>query len=159
MRILGIDPGYVRIGYGLVEKNGQKFTRLESGLLKIPAKTELGKQFLALENGLESLINRTSPDLIGLEKIFMNKNKKTGVFVAQARGIITKVVAANKIKLVEFSPPSIKLAVTGYGRADKKAVAKMVGIFLGIGTNGMIDDETDALAIAIAASNAAIGGD
>ena len=83
----------------------------------------------------------------------MNKNKKTGVFVAQARGIIVKVAAAHELRLVELSPSSIKLSVTGDGRANKKAVAKMVGLFLKMEIAGLLDDETDALATAIAVSN------
>ncbi|MEK7506168.1 MAG: crossover junction endodeoxyribonuclease RuvC [Patescibacteria group bacterium] len=154
MIILGIDPGNVRAGYGLIKKDGQDFIRIESGIFKIPAETSLGNQLLALEKDMEKLIKKTKPDLVGLEKIFMNKNKKTGVFVAQARGIIVKVSAAYKLKLVELSPSSIKLAVTGDGRADKKAVAKMVGLFLKMKIAGLLDDETDALATAIAASTA-----
>lgn len=152
MIILGIDPGSVRVGYGLMKKRGGKLMHLKSGLIKIPP-NDHGKQLLALEGGLEEIISEFKPDVVGLEKIFVSKNKKTGVFVAEARGIILKVIAAHKIRLIEFSPPSIKLAVTGDGRADKKSVAKMVGLFLNIDTRKIIDDTTDALAIAIAASN------
>ncbi len=152
MTILGIDPGSVRAGYGLIKKKGQDFIRIESGLFKIPTGTSLGNQLLVLEKDMEKLIKKTKPDLVGLEKIFMNKNKKTGVFVAQARGIIVKISAAHKLRLIELSPSSIKLAVTGDGRADKKAVAKMVGLFLKMKVVGLLDDETDALATAIAAS-------
>jgi crossover junction endodeoxyribonuclease RuvC len=153
MTILGIDPGNVRAGYGFIEKEGSRLTFLEGGLIKIPQGADPGVQLLALEKDLDRLIRKMKPELVGLEKIFITKNKKTGVFVAQARGIIMKVVADHKLKLVELSPPSIKLAVTGYGRADKKAVAKMVGMLLGMKTAGLIDDETDAIATAIAVSN------
>lgn len=153
MIILGIDPGNVRAGYGLIEKKGSKLTHLKSGLLKIPAEAGEGGRLLALERELERVIDESRPDVVGLEKIFMTKNKKTGVFVAQARGVILKITAAHNVKLVEFSPPSIKLAVTGSGRADKKSVAKMVGLFLNMKTEGLLDDVTDALATAIAASS------
>ena len=153
MIILGIDPGNVRAGYGFIRKSGSKFIHLKSGVLKIPPHSDLGIQLLALEKDLEKLIGEIKPDLVGIEKIFMTKNKKTGIFVAQARGLIIKIVAEHGLKLVELTPPSIKLAVTGYGRADKKAVAKMVGLFLKMETAGLLDDETDALATAIAASN------
>lgn len=108
---------------------------------------------MALEKGLESIIQKTNPGVVGVEKIFMTRNKKTGVFVAQARGLIMKVIAAHGLRLLEFSPSSLKLAVAGDGRADKKGVAKMVGLFLNINTKGIIDDATDALAAAIAASS------
>jgi len=151
--ILGIDPGNVRAGYGIIRKENGKLTHIESGLIKIPSGADTGAQLLSLESGLESIIKRVRPDIVGVEKIFLTKNKKTGVFVAQARGLIMKVIAFYGLNLVEFSPPSIKLAVAGDGRADKKGVAKMVGLFLGIDTGGLIDDVTDALATAIAASN------
>ncbi|MEK7162416.1 MAG: crossover junction endodeoxyribonuclease RuvC [Patescibacteria group bacterium] len=153
MIILGIDPGNVRVGYGLIKKEGGEFRYLESGLIKIPPRADFGTQLLALEKNLEKLIRKAKPEVVGLEKIFLSKNKKTGIFVAQARGLILKIVAARGPKLVQLSPSSVKLAVTGNGRADKKAVAKMAGLFLNIKTTGLIDDETDALAIAIAASN------
>ncbi|TSA44579.1 crossover junction endodeoxyribonuclease RuvC [bacterium] len=153
MIILGIDPGNVRTGYGLIEKSGGKLTYVESGLLKIPPRADSGKQLLALENDLKKLIKKMSPRVVGLEKIFLGKNKKTGIFVAQARGLILKILAENESELIELSPPSVKLAVSGDGRADKRAVAKMVGLFLNIKTLGLLDDETDALAIAIAASS------
>ncbi len=155
MIILGIDPGNVRAGYGFIKKEGPGFVHLRSGLIKISPKTDLGIQLLALERGLTELLEKMRPDVVGVEKIFMAKNKKTGVFVAQARGLILKVIAEHRLKLLELTPSSIKLSVTGYGRADKKAVAKMVGMFLNIETAGLLDDETDALAIAIAASNQA----
>ncbi len=156
MVILGIDPGNVRAGYGLIKKEGSRFVHLKSGLIKIPPRADLGTQLLALEKDLTKLLEEVRPDVVGIEKIFISKNKKTGVFVAQARGLILKIIAEYGLKLVELTPPSIKLSVTGYGRADKKAVAKMVGMFLNIETAGLIDDETDALAAAIAASSRAV---
>ena len=153
MIILGIDPGNVRAGYGLIEKEGPKLIYLKSGLIKIPPRAEPGAQLLALEKDLTKLLDEIRPDIVGVEKIFITKNKKTGVFVAQARGLILKIIAEYRLKLLELTPSSIKLAVTGDGRADKKAVAKMVGMFLNIKTAGLIDDETDALATAIATSS------
>jgi len=153
MIILGIDPGNVRAGYGIIRKEGGKLTHIESGLIKIPSGTDAGAQLLSIESGLESIIKRIQPDIVGVEKIFLTRNKKTGIFVAQARGLIMKIIASHGLKLLEFSPSSIKLAVAGDGRADKRGVAKMVGLFLNIETGRLIDDVTDALATAIAASN------
>ncbi len=153
MIILGIDPGNIRAAYGFIKKDGAKLAHLGSGLINIPVKIEPGKQLLALEKNLEKLINEFRPEVVGLENIFLTKNKKTGIFVAQARGLIMKVIASHNLKLVELSPSSIKLAVAGDGRADKKAVAKMVGLFLKMDVGGLIDDATDALAVAIAASS------
>jgi crossover junction endodeoxyribonuclease RuvC len=153
MIILGIDPGNVRTGYGLIKKEGGKLIYLKSGLVKIPTKIDEGGRLLALEKELGKILDEYRPDAVGLEKIFLTKNKKTAVLVAQARGIILKTVSAYGLKPIDFSPPSVKLAVTGNGRADKKAVAKMVGLFLKTDVRGFLDDVTDALAIAIAASS------
>jgi crossover junction endodeoxyribonuclease RuvC len=153
MVILGIDPGNVRTGYGLIRKEGSKLVHLKSGLIKIPPRADPGIQLLALEKNLMKLLGEVRPDVVGMEKIFITKNKKTGVFVAQARGLILKIIAEYRLRLLELTPSSIKLSVTGYGRADKKAVAKMVGMFLNIKTAGLLDDETDALATAIATSS------
>ena len=157
MIVLGVDPGNVRLGYGLIEKKGSFMRYIGSGLLKIPGGKDAGKQLLAIEDGLSRVVKKFKPERIGVEKIFFSKNKKTGIFVAQARGLILKVAAENDLELIELTPSSIKLSVTGNGRSDKAAVARMVGLFLKIGTAGMIDDESDALATAIAASDRIIG--
>ncbi len=153
MVVLGIDPGSVRVGYGLITQKGGVFFYVTSGLLPIPDSNQ-GTQLLALERSLEKLLHTvTQPDVAVIEKLFLTKNKKTAMCVAQARGVIIKTLSAHKIPIEELSPPSIKLAVTGSGVADKKAIAKMVSLILKIDVSKRIDDETDALAIAIAGSS------
>ncbi len=153
MTILGIDPGSVRVGYGLIARNKNSFVYHTSGLLPIPD-GEQGAQLFTLERSLEKVIDAgPHPDVAVVEKLFFTKNKKTAIRVAQARGVIIKTLAAHGIPIEELSPSSIKLAVTGSGTADKKAVAKMVALTLGIDVHKRIDDETDALAIAIAGSS------
>ncbi|MEK9150760.1 MAG: crossover junction endodeoxyribonuclease RuvC [Patescibacteria group bacterium] len=148
MIILGIDPGSRRAGYGLIEKekNGLKF--LKAGLLKVSAKDK-NQRLVDLEKSFSDLLKKEKPDLAVLETIYFMKNLKTAVEVAQARGVLTLTIVKHKIPLLECSPLKIKQGVTGYGRADKKAVAKMVSKILKINNPGWLDDVTDALAAAI----------
>lgn len=153
MIVLGIDPGTTRAGYGVVEKKQGRIVYLASGLLSSPNTKDQGGRLLALERGLQSIIGDVRPEVAGMERLYLAKNKKTAVRVAEARGVIIKILSEKGVPLEEFSPPSVKLAVTGSGVADKKAVAKMVSLILNIDTSKMLDDVTDALAIAIAASS------
>lgn len=148
MKILGIDPGTHRIGYGLIEKNSG-LELLDYGVIEIKQNVptlEAAKQFSAL-------IKRFKPELAAIEKLYFAKNRKTALSVAQTRGILILKILENKIPLVEYGPMEVKLSVTGYGLADKKAVAKMVKLFLKLKELRGYDDASDALAIAITAAN------
>ncbi|MDP3901713.1 MAG: crossover junction endodeoxyribonuclease RuvC [bacterium] len=149
MKILGIDPGTNRIGYGLI--NDRPLKLIDYGVLEI--KERSSKKFLLLAEGLERLITDFKPDFAGVEKIYFAKNQKTAIEVAQARGIILYLLLKNKIAFAEYGPQEIKSAVTGYGLADKKAVAKLVAKLLQIDKLHGHDDASDALAIAITAVN------
>ncbi len=151
--VMGIDPGSVRAGYGILKKEGHKLVHLENGLIKIRKSGDNGEKLCSLEKELKILISKYSPDIVGLEKLFASKNLKTVIEVAEARGVIRKVVSESGIKLKELAPQTVKMSVTGSGRADKKSVSKMVGLMLNIETRFIIDDATDALAIAIASSD------
>ncbi|MEK7629978.1 MAG: crossover junction endodeoxyribonuclease RuvC [Patescibacteria group bacterium] len=155
MIILGIDPGTSRIGYGVIEKSNGKLIYLDAGLINIPS-TQKTEKLMALEKNLGDLIDKFKPDLIGVEKIFFSNNQKTAIAVAEARGVILNTIAKKSILLAEFTPPEVKKAVTDDGRASKQAVAKMVNLFLNLETRKILDDVTDALAIAIAASSRVI---
>lgn len=152
MLILGLDPGSVRVGYGLIKKQGGELRFIKAGLLKISSKDK-NQRLLELEKSFSELLKKQNPDLVVLEKLFFMKNLKTAVEVAQSRGVLTLIVAKYKIPLLEFSPTEIKIAATGYGRADKKAVAKMVERILGINKIKAVDDVSDALAAAITGAN------
>lgn len=155
---LGIDPGLTRVGYGLVTKINGRLAYAASGLLPVPTPPQ-SDQLVRIENELTKLIKKTRPQLIALEKLFFTINKKTGLAVAQARGVIIAAAIRNKIKIVELSPSQIKKAITGNGRADKKDVEKMVKLFIALPPRKMIDDEVDALAAAITAIHSAAGLD
>jgi len=152
MIILGIDPGSTRAGYGLVkkEKHGLKFIR--AGLLKISSKDK-AQRLVDLEKSFSELLKKTRPDLVALEKLYFVKNIKTGMEVAESKGVLTLLVARSKIPFIEYAPSEVKAGVTGYGNADKKAVGKMVAKILGVDKINGPDDVTDALAIAITAAN------
>lgn len=154
MRILGIDPGTSRIGYGLI--NDRPLKLIDYGVLEIKEKTN--KKFLYLAEEFERLIENLSPDLAAIEKIYFAKNQKTAIEVAQARGIMMFLLMKTNIPVAEYGPQEIKRAVTNYGLADKKAVAKLVGKMLGVENLKGYDDASDALAISITAANLARWG-
>jgi len=159
MTILGIDPGSVRVGYGLVEKRAGVLVYRESGLLETPGGTK-AERLVGLERSLTALVLRVKPDRAGIERLFITKNQKTVMEVAEARGVIVAALTRQGIPLIELSPPEIKLAVTGDGRATKEAVARMVSrTLLSLPREKRIDDVTDALGIAIAVSGNMPGRD
>lgn len=151
MKILGIDPGSTRVGYGLIKKDGGKLIFLRAGLLKISA-ADRNKRLLDLEKSFAALLKKEKPDLVALEKLYFVKNQKTALEVGQSRGVLLLTILKNKLPFMEISPSEAKLSVSGDGHASKKAVAKMVGCLLSIDTSKMIDDATDGLALAISAA-------
>ncbi|MDO8557119.1 MAG: crossover junction endodeoxyribonuclease RuvC [Candidatus Jorgensenbacteria bacterium] len=157
MIILGIDPGTTRIGYGAVEKTGGTLTHHASGLIEC-ASGNLAEQLHIIEKRVEDVIKKTKPAKAGVEKLFFSKNKKTALTTAHARGVILSALRKHNIEIVELSPVEVKLGVTGYGSASKQAVAAMVSRILNISTKNVIDDTTDALAIAITAAYTSING-
>lgn len=150
-KILGIDPGSSRLGYGLIEKQGSQLRFLRAGTLEIKER-DLNQKLLYLANDFKRLLTNSKPQLVVIEKIYFSKNVKTAIEVAQARGVIIFLTMDHKIPILEVSPQQAKSAVTSYGAADKKAVAKMVSILLKRPLLDKLDDTSDALAIAIAGS-------
>lgn len=145
---LGIDPGTRRIGYGIIEKEYAETRFIAAGILDIESDDDI-PALQEAKNGVDRLIKKYQPDVIAIEKLFFAKNQKTALAVAQARGVILLAAAESGIPIKEFTPNEIKLGVTGYGNADKKAILKMVRLILGKHDLKVIDDASDALAIAI----------
>ncbi|MEN3043171.1 MAG: crossover junction endodeoxyribonuclease RuvC [Fervidobacterium sp.] len=148
MRILGIDPGYGIVGYGIVEKKGNKISHIDHGVVI----TEKGENF---ENRLDliytqilEIIETYSPNLVAIESLYFYKNVKTAIYVGEARGVILLAVKHSKIPFVEFTPHQVKLTVTGYGRAEKAQIQKIMKILLKLQELPKPDDAADALAIA-----------
>ncbi len=148
MIILGIDPGTRRMGYGLIKKTGKKIELVDAGLIKINSTDDLGA-LLEIKNGVSSILAKNKPAILAIEKLFFMKNQKTGIRVAEARGVVLSLAVEAGITVQEFSPSEVKLSLTGYGSADKKAVLKMVKLILKTPELDVIDDASDALALAI----------
>jgi crossover junction endodeoxyribonuclease RuvC len=153
MIALGIDPGTRRIGYGIVEKKKDNTLRfVAAGILKIES-TDDTMALAETKKSIAVVIKKYKPDIMGIEKLFFAKNQRTAMAVSQARGVLMLAAYDAGVPIKEYTPNEIKLGVTGYGFADKKAVLKMVQLLLGKQDLKVIDDASDALAGAIMAVN------
>ena len=150
MRILAIDPGFERIGIAIIERlPKQKDILVYSDCFKTSAKIPFHKRLTAIGNEIEGVIKRYQPYAIAIEKLYFTTNQKTVMGVSEARGVIIYTASRNGLEIYEYTPPEIKVAVTGYGKADKNMVINMVPklIFMDKKTNS--DDELDAIAIGL----------
>jgi crossover junction endodeoxyribonuclease RuvC len=151
--ILGIDPGFGRMGYGVIEiLQGTVHYRIADCVETISTMPH-AERLQYMWRGLNALIEKHRPDMVAVEKLFFSKNKKTALAVAETRGVILLAAQEHKIPIVEFTPLQVKVALSGYGKADKKQVAYMVVRILGLTATPLLDDTTDALAIAICAAH------
>jgi crossover junction endodeoxyribonuclease RuvC len=154
MRILGIDPGFERLGIAIIEKQkGGKETLLFSECFKTAKELPFTERLKLLGERVETLIKEYETQYLGIETLFMENNQKTVMRVSETRGAILFLAAKNNMTICEYSPLQIKSAVTGYGKADKGAVMSMVPKLIKIETTRkMIDDELDAIAVALTLS-------
>ncbi len=150
-RVLGIDPGFGRVGYGLIEERRGRLALVSFGCFESSKTETQGWRLLEIKNFLAELLTQQEPTIAAIEALFFSKNIKTALGVGEARGAILLTLAEAGLPLFELSPPQIKQAVTGYGRAEKGQVARMVKEILGMKEIPRPDDAADALAIAIAA--------
>ena len=151
MIFLGIDPGTRRMGYGLVSRVGRETTLVDAGIIKINSKDDLGA-LLEIKKGVSELVATHKPALVAIEKLFFAKNQKTALQVAEARGVALVSCLESGAKILELSPNEVKMGLTGFGSADKKSVLKMVRLILKEPQLEVIDDASDALALAILAA-------
>ncbi len=149
MIIMGIDPGFAITGYGIVKYEGNKFDPIEYGAVLTKSTTPFATRLLQLEEGLCAIIEKYRPDEISVEELFFNKNIKTAIMAAHARGIAMATAAKSGARVYEYTPLQVKQAVVGYGRADKAQVQQMVKAILNLPDIPRPDDVADALAIAI----------
>ena len=149
MRILGIDPGYAIVGFGVVSYHGVDFTPLEYGAITTEAGTRFAARLTAIYDDLDFLLKRFSPDCIAIERLYFTSNQKTVIDVAQARGVIVLCAEQHGIPLYEYTPLQVKQSVVGYGRAEKKQVQEMMRFMLKVDEIPKPDDTADALAMAI----------
>lgn len=149
MRILGIDPGIGRTGWGVIEVQGAKLKVQSYGCIETPVGMDMEKRLQALYEQLTTIIKAEEPDALGIEDLFFNTNAKTALVVGQARGVVLLTASQNNLSLGVYTPLQVKIAVTGYGRAEKGQVGQMVKTILKLDKIPKPDDTADALAIAI----------
>lgn len=149
MRILGIDPGIATIGFGLIEANRGQATMLHYGAITTPAGVPLSKRLYQISQDMESLIAQLKPDVIAVEELFFNTNITTGIAVAHGRGVLLLEAERAGVPLFEYTPSQVKLAVVGYGKAEKRQMMEMTRMLLKLSVVPRPDDAADALAIAL----------
>lgn len=150
MIILGIDPGIATLGYGVVDKDRSGNCRaIDYGVVLTPKEETLPVRLAILEEGVNRVIDRFSPEEIAMEELFFSKNITTGIAVAHARGVTMLACVKKCGRLYEYTPMQIKQALTGYGRADKKQIQQVVTSLLRLKSIPRPDDAADALAIAL----------
>lgn len=154
MIILGIDPGYAIVGWGVIEYNANKFSVIDYGAVTTEAKTPFNDRLKQVYDGIDTIMKRYSPQTLAIEKLFYNTNAKTVIDVAQARGVINLAAVQNKIPIFEYTPLQVKQSVVGYGRAEKKQVQEMTRVILKLEKIPKPDDTADALAMAICHAHA-----
>lgn len=149
MKILGIDPGYAIVGYGLIAHNNARFTPLDCGVLTTPQEMPFPKRLKTLYDAASLLIAQHKPDVLAIETLFFNTNVTTAIAVGHARGVLILAAENASVPVFEYTPLQIKQAITGYGRADKQQMQQMVKMLLGLAAVPKPDDAADALAVAI----------
>jgi len=149
MLTLGIDPGTATTGYGLVTEKRNKLVFIDHGIISTSKKESSQSRLRTIYSELKQIILEYKPKMVAIEKLYFGVNSKTAISVGQARGMSLLAAAEGKVPVAEYSPLEVKLAVTGYGRADKKQVQQMVKTILGLSEVPKPDDAADALAIAI----------
>ena len=149
MRVLGIDPGFALVGFGIVEENNGNLKALDYGVISTPKEESISTRLAMIYKGMCDLIDTYKPDAIAIEELFFFKNQKTVIPVAEARGVIVLAGIQKLGNLYEYTPLQIKQALTGNGRAEKKQIQYMVTNILGLEKVPKPDDAADAVAVAL----------
>ncbi|MBQ9429782.1 MAG: crossover junction endodeoxyribonuclease RuvC [Clostridia bacterium] len=149
MRILGIDPGYAIVGWGVLDYEQSRFRVVDFGALRTSAKTDTNTRLELIYRGIGQIIETYAPTHMGIEELFFNTNQTTAIVVAEARGVILLSAKQHGLTVGEYTPLQVKQSVVGYGRAEKQQVIRMVTTMLGLPKPPKPDDTADALAIAI----------
>ncbi len=149
MRILGIDPGYALMGWGVIETDGSRMHLINYGCVETRAGQPMQHRLRTLQLGVQTLVNTYKPDDVAFEELFFARNVTTALMVGAARGAAIIAAAEYTENLYEYTPMQIKQAVTGYGKADKKQVQQMVKLLMHMETIPTPDDAADAIAAAI----------
>lgn len=152
MKILAVDPGYDRLGIAVLSKKNGEEKILYSDCFQTNKKDSYPKRILSIGNELERLIKEFKPNIFASESLFFASNKKTAIDVAGSRGVLLYIAEKHGLPFFEYTPLQIKIAVTGYGRSDKSQVTNMVHKLILIDKENVIDDEYDAIAVALTCS-------
>lgn len=148
-RILGIDPGTGIVGFGFIDADNHSIQFLDAGVIRTPANQAVEERLLTIYDEVNELIAEHKPDWLSIEKLFFARNVTTAMSVSQARGVVLLAAVQSKLKIAEYTPLQIKMAISGYGRADKKQMQEMVRLLLNLEHIPKPDDAADALAAAI----------
>ena len=149
MRILGIDPGLAIVGFGVVETGKRDPIHIRHGVIRTPAGEPLARRLLTVYEDFCELIEAFKPDALAIEELYFQKNVNTALPVAHSRGVILMTAQRHGLTVAEYSPQQVKMAVTGYGNADKKQMMEMTRVLLGLQNTPRPDDAADALAVAV----------
>ncbi len=149
MRIIGIDPGYAIVGYGLLDYTASRFDVLDYGAITTDKDTDFNKRLSEIYTDLCYVLDKWKPEYMAIERLFFTTNQKTAIDVAEARGVILLAAVQREVQIYEYTPLQVKQSVTGYGKAVKKQVQEMTRSILGLKSVPKPDDTADALAIAI----------
>jgi crossover junction endodeoxyribonuclease RuvC len=149
MRILGVDPGIGRCGWAVIEAENSKLKVQSYGCIETKVNGNPEKRLLQISEEIEKVIKKYKPEVLAIEELFFGANAKTAFSVGEARGVVLVESARRKISVATYTPLEVKMAVTGYGRADKNQIAQMVKVILKLDSIPKLDDTTDALAVGI----------
>ena len=157
MIVLGIDPGYAIVGWGLIEYKNNNYSPLRFGAITTEADTDFNERLKIIYDDVHQIIGMFKPDYLAIEKLYFQSNQKTAIMVAEARGVILLAAKQYGIPIFEYTPLQVKTAVTGYGKAKKPQVMEMIRRLLKLPAVPKPDDTADALAIAICHTQATGG--
>jgi crossover junction endodeoxyribonuclease RuvC len=149
MRVLGIDCGTERTGWGVIESDGRRHSVLGHGVICTSARDPLSERLASIATGLRSVLSQHAPEAAAVEEVFYSQNVKTALKLAHVRGVALLAIAEAGVLLGEYSPLEVKMSVVGYGRAEKHQVQLMVRSLTGLGEAIESEDAADALAVAI----------
>ncbi|MBP9711257.1 MAG: crossover junction endodeoxyribonuclease RuvC [Candidatus Pacebacteria bacterium] len=148
-RVLAFDPGFERLGVAVLEKIGSKETLVHSECVRTPKTLLFAERLNILGAAAEKLIQEYAPTAIALEDVYFAKNEKTAMKIAEVRGMLTYITLKNKLDLHQYTPSEVKVAITGYGKSDKSAIAAMVPRLVVLPIKKRLDDELDAIAVGL----------
>lgn len=155
-RVLGIDPGYATIGFGILQKTGHTLQVIDFGVITTPPHLPFGERLLSIKRDLDELITTYAPDTMAIEKLFWGANVDNAIRVAEARGVILLAAAEKNLPIHEFSPNEVKSQLVGHGKAPKFQIQNILKMRLNLAEIPTPDDAADALAIALIASESKV---